>query len=149
MKDEKSNSLSAYYKINYECKKRQIPLFIANNVNLLFKLKIKNFYISAFNKKKYCNLSHKINIIGSAHNLIEILEKRSQGCKKIILSRLFQTYKKGHLNIIKFNLLALNYKNIVALGGINERNYKKLKMVNCEGFAMQSELNRKPQYLAG
>jgi thiamine-phosphate pyrophosphorylase len=113
----------------------------------LFKLNVKNFYISAFNKKKYYNLNHNINVIGSAHNIKEILEKKNQGCKKIILSRLFQTYKKGYLNIVRFNLISLNCKNIVALGGINEDNFKKLKMVNCVGFAMQSELNRKPQYL--
>ena len=36
----------------------------------------------------------------------------------------------------KFNLLSkLVLMNVIALGGINKKNIKKLKMVNCSGFA--------------
>ena len=66
--------------------------FVANDLKLLFRLRLKNFYISSFNKNYYLNLPKNIRIIGSAHNIKEIREKINQGCKKVVLSRLFKTY---------------------------------------------------------
>ena len=60
----------------------------------------------------------------------------------IILSRLFQTKKKGYLGVIKFNLLARSLTNLVALGGIKFKNVKKLQMLNISGFASESELRK-------
>ena len=55
--------------------------------------------------------------------------KEKQGCEEIFISSIFQNQKsKNFLGIIKFNLLANKTKlKIIALGGINEKNYKKLK----------------------
>ena len=40
------------------------------------------------------------------------------------------------MGIIKFNLLARKTKReIIALGGINEKNYRRLKSTNLIGFA--------------
>ena len=61
-----------------------------------------------------------------AHNQKEINTKIKQGCKEIIFSRLFHTNyknKKGHLGILKFNIVSLRSKlEIIPLGGINEKN---------------------------
>lgn len=142
-----------FYKFINKCKNKFINIFIANDTNLLRKVKSNNFYISSFNKKKYFYLKRnnsKIKIIGSAHNIKEINEKFDQGCDKIVFSRLFKTYKKGFYDVVKFNLTAgQSKKKIVALGGISESNYKKLKMVNCIGFAVLKELKNKPNFLIG
>ena len=76
-------------------------------------------------------------IIGSAHNIKEIKTKEKQGVSTIFISPLFKTNKSSYyLNIYKFNLLAKKTnKNIIALGGINQFNYKKLFLLNIHGFA--------------
>tara|TARA_Y100001970_G_C14205723_1_gene843838 strand:+ start:519 stop:1067 length:549 start_codon:yes stop_codon:yes gene_type:complete len=140
-----------FYKFISKCRNKLINIFIANDTNLLHKVKSNNFYVSSYNKKKYFYLKRynsKIKIIGSAHNLREMREKFNQGCDKIVFSRLFQTYKKGFYDVIKFNLIThQNKRQIVALGGINNLNYKKLQMVNCIGFALLKELKNKPDFL--
>jgi thiamine monophosphate synthase len=103
-------------------------------------------YVSSYNTKNYNNKVH--HIIGSAHNFREIYQKIKQGCKTIILSRLFKTSyvnKKNNLGVLKFNLIKKNYViNIVPLGGINKLNLLKLNMVNADGFALLSEVKKKP-----
>ena len=117
-------NLEKYKKIAENCRKRNISLFISNDHRLMFKLGLRNLYISSYNKNYYKNLPKNIEIIGSAHNKKEILEKLRQGCSKIILSRLFKTKKKGYLGVIKFNLLTRPFTNLVALGGIKITNIK-------------------------
>ena len=62
-----------------------------------------------------------MEIIGSAHNFAEIHTKLRQGCRKIILSRVFETNyvnKKTFYGITKFNLITKHFKNyFIALGG--------------------------------
>ena len=93
-------------------------------------------------------MGKKFEIIGSAHNFKEISIKRKQGCKKVILSRLFKTdykNKRSFYGTTRFNLLIKNYDNdFVALGGIRSSNLMKLKMLNCEGIALLSEVKKKP-----
>ena len=117
---------------------------------MLFKLRLNNFYISSFNKKsfKYLPLINKhIKIIGSAHNKQEIKEKFNQGCDEIVLSRIFKTQKKGFLNIVKFNFIASSFDKIIALGGIDNHNFKKIKMTKCIGIAVKSSFERKQKFL--
>tara|TARA_B100002051_G_scaffold250248_1_gene261552 strand:+ start:3138 stop:3686 length:549 start_codon:yes stop_codon:yes gene_type:complete len=151
IRDKKKINFSDYSKFINKCKSKRIEVFIANNTKLLFDLNLNKFYISSKNKKKYLflrNINKKIDIIGSAHSFSEIIEKRDQGCSKIILSRLFKTDKPGFLDIVKFNKITLNSKlKYIALGGINKNNYKKIKMVNCIGIAMMKELSNKPIFL--
>ena len=79
---------------------------------------------------------HKQTIIGSAHNHKEIQEKIEQKCRAIFLSPAFFVKKsKKYLGSYKFNLLS-NYSkvNVLALGGINNNNFSKLKLLNIKGF---------------
>ena len=141
-------------KFSNECSKRNINLFIPNNIKILFLLKLNNFYISAYNKKQYKHLkkiNSNIRIIGSAHNIAEIKEKINQGCNQIVLSRIFETsnkYKKGHLGTIKFNLLTRNFSNkFVALGGINEKNFRKINSLNITGCALLGNKKKAGNFL--
>ena len=76
-------------------------------------------------------------IIGSAHNIIELKIKEKQGVQLVLLSPIFKTKKnRNFLKVSRFNLIANTYKNkIIALGGIKIDNLNKLKMLNIVGFA--------------
>ena len=133
-----------------ECKSKDIKFFVANDYNLSSKLKADGIYLSAFNKDlKYLNyMKSNFVIIGAAHNIKEINLKIKQGCKYILLSRLFQVSYKPEMNYLginKFNFYASNiFKKIVALGGINTSNINKMKIVNCVSFALMTEIKKKP-----
>ena len=133
-----------------ECKSKDIKFFVANDYNLSSKLKADGIYLSAFNKDlKYLNyMKSNFIIIGAAHNIKEINLKIKQGCKYILLSRLFQVSYKPEMNYLginRFNFYASNiFKKIVALGGINTSNINKMKIVNCVSFALMTEIKKKP-----
>ena len=135
------NYLETVLKLRTFCKKEKRKLFISNNIKLALRLKLDGVYIPSFNKKlNYCNIYNKpkkFKIIGSAHNINEINLKKIQGCNEIFLSSIFKVKKsKKFLGIVKFNLISNQFKNkIIALGGLNENNYKKLKTTNSIGFA--------------
>ena len=67
----------------------------------------------------------------------EIRIKKSQKCSKIFLSPIFKSKKnQKFLSTIKFNLITMSKNvNFIALGGINENNYKRLKLTRVIGFA--------------
>ena len=129
-----------------QCNKKGFKLYIANNFKLAIACRADVLYISSYNKKIYFNKT--LNLIGSAHNFKEINQKIKQGCTTVVLSRLFKTNyktKKTNLGIIKFNLLKKNYLiNIIPLGGINRMNLLKLNLVKSLGFALLSEVKKKP-----
>tara|TARA_B100000686_G_scaffold172625_1_gene179817 strand:+ start:115 stop:696 length:582 start_codon:yes stop_codon:yes gene_type:complete len=125
-------------KIAKACKKKRYKLFVSNDIKLTLKVKADGLYIPSFNKtKKFSNLEKKnIIIIGSAHNQKEIQEKISQNCKAIFLSPIFYIKKsKTFLGLHKFNYLYhVNKTNILPLGGINNNNVRKLKLLPAKGF---------------
>ena len=126
-------------KLKRFCKIRKNKLYISNNVKLSIKLGLDGVYIPSFNKTlNYKNIPKKnFEIIGSAHNIKEVINKEYQGCTKIFLSPIFKTKKnKSYLGITKFNIIRLIAKrDIISLGGINSRNIKYLRMCRVEGFA--------------
>ena len=111
---------------------------MSNNVQLAMKLDLDGVYIPSFNTNtQHLAYSFKKNfkIIGSAHNLKEIRIKERQKVEKIFLSSLFKK-NRNFLGINKFNLISkLTKKEIIALGGISQKNKKKLKILNQSGFA--------------
>ena len=95
------------------------------------------YFNKKFNYLWVYKLPKHFKIIGSAHNLKEIRKKSKQGCNEIFLSPIFKINKsKNFLGIIKFNLIKLNCKTkLIALGGINQQNFKRLKSVKLKGLA--------------
>ena len=147
-KKENLHEIISFIKL---CKKKYIKFFIANDISLALKVGASGVYLSSYNKrlfKKNCNERKKLEIIGSAHNFKEINFKIKQGCKKVILSRLFRAdynNKKSFYGTTRFNLLTKNYDNcFIALGGIRSKNLMKLKMLNCKEIALLSEVKKKP-----
>ena len=139
-------STEKLHRFRKQCSAKGFKLYFSNNIKLLKKCKAHGLYLSSFNKKIYLNKN--LNLIGSAHSFKEVNEKIKQGCKTIFLSRLFKTSyknKKGHMGLIKFNLLTRKYKiTIVPLGGIRDSNLNKLNSVNSSGLALLSEIKKKP-----
>ncbi len=143
---QKKHTKEDILEIRKFCKINKKRFFLANDIKLALKLNLDGVYIPSFNNnlsiKKY-NSKKNFLIIGSAHNLKEIKIKEKQGAKLIFLSPLFKTknYKRS-LGIIRFNLLArLSEKKIIALGGINKNNLKKLKITNAYGYSGISYFN--------
>ena len=125
-------------KIKKYCRKRGNKLYLSNDIRLANKLNLDGAYIPSFNKTtKHLAFSFKqnFNIVGSAHNLKEIKIKEKQKVNKIFLSSLFKK-NKNFLGTNKFKLLSkLTNKKIVVLGGISQKNLKKLKILNQSEFA--------------
>ena len=141
-------------KFNKKCTRNNISLFVPNKIRTLFSLNSNKFYISAHNKKPFKHLKKikpNIKIIGSAHNVREIREKIDQGCDFIVLSRIFETTnknKRGYLGTLKFNLLSRKFsKKFIALGGINEKTYKLLKILNICGCAILNDKKKAGKYM--
>ncbi len=145
----KKNDNKELIKISKACKKKGIMLFVSNNLKQAYKIKAEGLYIPSFNKlNNFNNIEKKIIIIGSAHNKREINQKILQNCKAIFLAPVFNVNKKKKfLDISKFNFLSNDKRaNYIALGGINEKNIKKLNLLNISGFAGISLFKKKPAY---
>ena len=140
-------------KIAIACKKHRFQLFVSNSNKLAIKYKADGIYVPSFNKKsKFSNLEKKnIKILGSAHSQKEIQIKISQNCKAIFLSPAFKIKKsKKYLNLYQFNYLCNSNKtHIFALGGISEKNLKKIKLLNICGFGGISIFKKKPAFFGG
>ena len=134
----KSKDQTIILKIKRYCKKRSIKFYLSNDIKLAIKLNLDGVYIPSFNnslKHLAYSFKKKFKIIGSAHNLREIREKENQNVEKIFLSSLFKK-NKNYLGMNKFRLLSkLTKKKIVILGGVSQKNLKKLKLLNLADFA--------------
>ena len=147
--NNKIENLNNLFKFRRQCKLKAVKFYIANNNTLAVTLKSDGVYLSSFNKKlnvlNYKN--EKYEIIGSAHNLSEISLKKKQGCSFIFLSKLFAVdydKKAPFLGVIKFNNFLKISKDLIPLGGIKYENLNNLRNVDCKGFAILSEVKKKP-----
>ena len=144
------DNLTELIKFRKECRLKLIKFYVANDLKLAVFLKSDGIYLSAHNRNfKALNLKKlNYNIIGSAHNAKEISFKMKQGCNCIFLSKLFiveYNKKAPFLGTVKFNkYLREVSKKLVPLGGIKISNLNNLKNLNCDSFAILSELKKKP-----
>ncbi len=134
-------------KIRDFCKANKRKFYISYYYKLAFELNLDGIYIPAFDKSQIINkllLTKKFEILGSAHNLKEVKTKEKQGCTTIFLSPIFKVKKtNNHLDIIKFNILASNTNRaIIALGGLNLNNLKKINLTKAVGFASISLIKK-------
>ncbi len=147
--NKKIDDFNSLQNFRRKCKLKAIKFYIANNFSLAVSLNSDGIYLSSFNKNlNYLNYKKpNFKIIGSAHNFKEILLKRKQGCSFVLLSKLFLVAydkKSPYLGIIKFNNFSKISNKLIPLGGINNKNLNQLKNVSCEGFAILSEVKKKP-----
>ena len=146
----KPEDLNKILQFRRYCKIKKIDFYISNDLKLMNTLKADGLYISSHNKKYYHGefLNKTLKIIGSAHNLREIQQKKVQRCKNIVFSRLFKTNyqnKLDYMGIVKFNLRKLSFNTeLIPLGGIRHKNLNSLKLVKSDSFALLSEVKKKP-----
>ena len=144
------DEINEIIKFRKRCKSKKIKFYIANNLKLCVLAKADGIYLSSYNRSfKQLNLrKSNFDIIGSAHNYQEINLKIKQGCTYILLSKLFMVKydnSSPFLGIVKYNKYLLEiYDNLIPLGGINSDNLTKLSTLNCVGFALMSEVKKKP-----
>ena len=136
-------------KFRKECKLKSIDFFVANNINLAVNLNSDGLYLFSHNKSFRALFLKKPNfkIIGSAHTMKEIFMKVKQGCSEIVFSKLFLVNydkKSPFLGVIKFNNFTKLNKFLIPLGGINQNNLNSLNSIKCMGFALMSEIKKKP-----
>ena len=121
------------------CRKQRRKVYISNNLGIALKYNFNGIYIPSFNRiLKYRNIyKKKFEVIGSAHNTKEIIQKENQGCTKIFLCPIFKTKKnKYFLGVTVFNLTKLHAKkDIIPLGGINDKNIKKINLCRVKSVA--------------
>lgn len=145
----KSDKINDLLKFRQKCKSRSIKFYIANDIKLALSLNSDGIYLSSFNHGLNFLNYKKFNfkIIGSAHNFSEIFRKIRQGCSFILLSKLFMVdydKKSKSLGVIKFNNISKISNKLIPLGGIKTNNLNHLKNIPSEGFALLSEVKKKP-----
>ena len=136
---DKETPINTLIKLRDFCKKNHRSFYISNNVKLAERINANGVYISSTNR----NLNLRTNrfkkgfkILGSAHNLKEIKIKELQNIEEIFLSPLFKKKTNQQLNIFRYlKLRATTKMNDISLGGINNKNLKKLKIIKPFGFA--------------
>ena len=124
--------------LKYYCKKKRLKFFISNNFKVAIQLKLDGAYIPSFNIN-FRHLSYHIRnnfiIIGSAHNIKEIRIKELQKTNMIFLSSVYKK-NKNYLGFNRLNIIKkITKSKTIALGGISKENIKRLKMLDCFGFA--------------
>ena len=138
-------NVSLLIKIKNFCRKNRRKFYLSNNVKLALKLNLDGVYLPSFNKSlKHLNYQIKKDflIIGSAHNLLEIRIKEKQKISHIFISSIFKE-EKNYLGFYKFNNLSkMTKKKVIALGGINNNNVRKISMLNISGFAAIDYFNK-------
>ena len=132
------NNIDTILNLKEFCKKKGFKFYLSNDVRLALNINLDGAYIPSFNNSlKHLAYSNKKNfkIVGSAHSLKEIRTKEIQNVEKIFLSSLFKK-NKNFLGINKFKLFFnLTKKKIVILGGISNKNIKKLGLLKKADFA--------------
>jgi thiamine monophosphate synthase len=142
--DEKDKKgLENQFSIIKFAKKNKIPFLLKNDFQKCIKYNASGIFIDANYKKltKPILLKKSFYIIGSIHNQLEYMQKIRQKCHLLMLSPLFfnEKYSKNKiLNISRFNHKALNWNiKLCALGGINSKTLKKIKLTKCIAFGFK------------
>ena len=152
--DKNNLNISEFLKIKDFCKKRRIKIYFPDNLKMAIKFGADGLFISSSNNRIYQPYKKLFKFLGSAHSQKEFYFKSKQKCDYIFLSPVFKTDKYSNskiLGLIKFNLISLDWKtNLIALGGINDSNLKKIFLTkSCSlGFVswMKNPKIKKPVY---
>ncbi len=143
---DKKNDSTELKKLVLYCKNKRRKVYFSNNLKAAIKYNFNGLYIPSFNKNlNFGNIvKDNFEILGSAHNIIELKIKEKQGCSSIFLSPIFKNNKKKkYLDVIKANLLKILTNNkIILLGGINFKTLKRSKMCSPNGIAAISWIKK-------
>ena len=128
------------------CKKRGIKLYLSNNFRLALKLRLDGVYLPSFNKSTRYNcfkFKKNFDVIGSAHNVMELNIKIRQQVKIIFIAPVFKK-KINKLGIYGFlKLKNFTNKKLIVLGGVTEEKMNMISFLNAKGFAAISYFQKK------
>ena len=139
-------------KIKMVCDYYKVPLIINDDIELCRILDADGVHLGENDDslEKARLILGPSKIIGvSCYNSIDRVKKAvDKGATYIALGACFPTITKPNAPTASLDLIALVLKKfkipVVAIGGINNSNLLKLKMVNCVGFGLVSEIKKKP-----
>jgi thiamine-phosphate pyrophosphorylase len=122
------------------CKKKNLKIYLSNDIKKAKNLGFDGVYVPSFNKLPLnydIGIKNGFTILGSAHNINELLIKKKQKIDIIFICPLFKNKKNNNnLGVVRFNLISKYFeKKVMALGGINRKNKNMLKLLNIYGFA--------------
>jgi len=154
--NDKSVDILNCYNLKNICKKYHIPFFVCDDFKLANKLDANGVFLSSLYKKPVNNsiLRKNFKILGAAHCQFEYFLRARQQCDTIVFSPLFYNEKYSLnkiLNVVKFNLITLNWSGkISAMGGIKYENIKKIQITNCDSISfikfLENSKIKKPFY---
>ncbi len=128
------------------CKKRGIKLYLSNNFRLALKLRLDGVYLPSFNKSNRYNcfkFKKNFDVIGSAHNVMELNIKIRQKVKSIFIAPVFKE-KFNKLGIYGFlKLRNFTNKKLIVLGGVTTEKMNMINFLNAEGFAAINYFQKK------
>jgi thiamine-phosphate pyrophosphorylase len=134
------------------CRKYNVNLFINSRINSAEKLEIKNIQLPFSDFIENRNNLESFNMIAvSIHSKNEAVRAEEYGASFLIAGHIFETDCKKNIPArgIKFLSEILNSVNIpvIAIGGINLSNIKKIKQTGAKGICVMSEFMtcHKPQ----
>ena len=144
--NQKKDALSKTKKFLKKCKERKVKFFFAGSICQASSLRITNIHIPEnllrMPTKAGLHLrriNKKLLVTASAHSYPAIVRASQLGVSAILLSPVFKTesnFRKNNLGIIRFSMLTNKSSSpIVALGGVNKQNVKKLYFTNASGVA--------------
>lgn len=145
---ERRNYYQNVIKLNKYCKKMNFKLYVSNDKQLATKINSYGLYIPSFNSRVFFSQSN-LNVIGSAHNEIEIREKIKQGCEEIFISPIFTTKSHNDMSgkgLVFYRPLLQKFSKqikIHALGGIDQKNLGKLISSGARGFSSKGMIEQK------
>ena len=128
------------------CKKKGIKLYLSNNFKLALKLRLDGVYLPSFNKSTRYNcfkFKKNFDVIGSAHNVMDLNIKRGQRVKSIFIAPVFRK-KRYDLGIYGFlKLRNFTNKKLIVLGGVTEEKMNMINFLKAEGFAAINYFQKK------
>ena len=129
-----------------KCRSRKIKFFFAGSILQASLLRIPNIHIPENLLRmptkaglQLRRINKNLLITSSAHNYPAIIRASNLNISAILLSPVFPTYsnlKKSHLGVLQFSTLSRKSPTpILALGGVNKNNIKRLYSTNASGVA--------------
>lgn len=126
------------------CQKYGVDFFVNSFIDVAIKLNIKNIQLSFDDFLNYQDrLNSFSNIYVSIHSLTEAKTAQNLGADAIIAGHIFETSCKEGLKPRGLAFLKELYENIdisiIAIGGINEKNFKDVLKNGAKDFCIMSE----------
>ena len=120
------------------CHKIKHKIFLSNDISKAIQCGFDGVYLPSFNKSTIYNcfkFKKNFDVIGSAHNVMELNTKIRQQVKSIFIAPVFKKKinKLGIYGFLKFR--SFTNRELIVLGGVTSEKMNMINFLNAEGFA--------------